>query len=155
MPKASHAVARASAQRPTFAQLKDFFAQLESGRISKTKLQGFLRGLQEVPPAAEQPRLSIHLWMALKGFAPADGDGYAQPVLDSDPPYPHMKIGFLRCGPDTNPFRIFNRYRRPFVATLVRDPKWVFCVHALKNVPEFQELAKELEELYGVQVEVR
>ncbi|MEX2054996.1 MAG: hypothetical protein WD972_02340 [Candidatus Andersenbacteria bacterium] len=42
MTKSSHVAARASEQ-PTPAQLKELFAQIESGRITKTSLQRFLR----------------------------------------------------------------------------------------------------------------
>lgn len=43
MSKKSH-VAGWTSESPTPAQLKEFFAQVKSGRITKDRLQGFLRG---------------------------------------------------------------------------------------------------------------
>ncbi len=48
----SHVTGWAS-EMPTPAQLKEFFAQIETGRISKERLQEFLRGEQEKNKAAD------------------------------------------------------------------------------------------------------
>jgi len=40
-------VAGWTSESPTPAQLKEFFAQIESGRITKERLQAFLRGEKE------------------------------------------------------------------------------------------------------------
>ncbi len=47
MPKVSQTAGWAS-DSPTPAQLKEFFAQVSSGRITKDRLQGFLRGADQV-----------------------------------------------------------------------------------------------------------
>jgi hypothetical protein len=149
----SHAVGRAWVY-PTPAQLKELFAQIESGKMTKTRMQGVLRGLEEVEPASAP---SIFEWMATRGFALSNESGQART-------YPDFKewhqtktdLGFLDCtNAGTNTFKIFGRFRRPFVATLRRQkPVWKFEVYGLEYALRFQELARELEEIYSVPVTV-
>lgn len=54
----SHVVDRAS--EPTPAQMKEFYAQVGSGRITRGKLQKFLRGNADQPATSWEP-VSVHL----------------------------------------------------------------------------------------------
>jgi hypothetical protein len=47
----SHTVARCSDEHPTDGQLKELFAQIERGKVTKSRLQEFLHGESEVVPA--------------------------------------------------------------------------------------------------------
>jgi len=149
----SHAVGRAS---PTPAQLKELFTQIDTGRVTKARLQAFLRN-QPDDPTPEREREPVHIWMLRHGFFPAWYDKKAVDLKSlNESGWSGGELGFLRSVPDDRILAL-GKYRRPFVARLNFDlhkSNWDFQVLGVENIPEFQNLAKELEEIYGVTVKV-
>jgi hypothetical protein len=151
----SHAAARASAT-PTPAQLKELFAQIEVGRVTKARLQAFLRDepLQEEPQITPLPVADYFL---RKGFALANK--YAQAVMYSDF-FGSLGGGLLRNKPDFRHGLVVGRFHREFVArvTLVDTHPGpvvtVILVNGVENVTEFQNIAAELEETWGTKIKV-
>lgn len=90
MTKSSHATAWAS-DAPTPAQMKELFAQIESGRVTKNRLQEFLRG-QLPEPTEEETKFRVSLYRAQppEHLVPESAGKYWDRVVSGAGP--HMAI---------------------------------------------------------------
>lgn len=153
MSELSHATGRVPAM-PTSSQYKEFFTQIEGRRITREVLQSFLKSLNISAPTQEFLPLPIHFWMLEKGFLPASDSGLCVRISRDYKPEHGISLGFVRNEIDGR-FFSFGQFRRPFVAVMkFGTAEWTINVIGTDNLAEFRNLALELEELYGVEVQV-
>ena len=145
----SHAVGRAS--QPTPAQMKEFFAQVESGRITKASFQAYLRGNAQSKnePLSELPE-PIDSFVRRSGFIPADSFGRQ---VNKEISLKSGGFGFLLPVPDCRTF-VFRRHRLPFLASVssCNTKQWTMEVFGSQHAWAFYEMSREMEEIYGVNI---